>query len=116
MEVRTSSPVPVANPGWAMTPVAPLQLVRHGHHFSYPLLLRLGQRRGHIFKRGQMLLNIGLGVLDGNSPLLIPPVRLRHHTAIDHGEPIVPPQVDVNGALMPYPKEIRTYNDRAAID
>ncbi len=35
-------------------------------------------------------------MLHGNRPLLIPPVGLRHHAAVDHGEPIVTPEVDVD--------------------
>src|SRR5689334_20093838 len=71
-------------------------LVRYRYHFADALLLGFRQRRGYVFKRGQVLVDVRLGVLDGNSPLLIPPVRLRHDAAIDHGKPVVAPQININ--------------------
>ncbi len=55
-------------------------------------LLRLCRAGRDFLENGEMLGNIGLGVLHGDSPLLVPPIRLRQHAAIDHGEPVVPPQ------------------------
>src|SRR6202522_14933 len=43
-----------------------------------------------------MLIDVGLRVLYGNGPLLVPPVRLGHHAAVDHGEPVIPPEVDID--------------------
>src|SRR5579872_158799 len=60
------------------------------------LLLRLRQRWGDVRKGRQMLVYVGLGVLHADGPLLIPPVRLRHHSAVDHAEPVMPPQVNIN--------------------
>ncbi len=60
------------------------------------LLLRFGQRGGDVVERCQMLVDVGLGVLDGDGPLLIPPVRLSHHAAVDHAKPVMAPQVDVD--------------------
>src|SRR6185369_6641272 len=71
-------------------------LVRYGYNFAYAFLLCLSQCGGHIFERRQVLVDIGLGVLDGDGPLFVPPVRLRHYPAVDHGEPVVPPQIDVD--------------------
>ena len=53
-------------------------------------------RRRDVFERGEMLVDVGLSVLNRNRPLLIPPVRLCHHAAVHHAEPVVTPQVDVN--------------------
>src|SRR5271156_3759602 len=63
---------------------------------SQPLLLRRGQRPSNVGKRRQVPVYVRLGVLHGNRPLLVPPVRLRHHATIHHAEPVVPPQVNVN--------------------
>src|SRR5882762_4827422 len=43
-----------------------------------------------------MLVDVSILMLDGDSPLLVPPVRLREHAAIDHGEPVVAPEIDVD--------------------
>src|SRR5579863_7807518 len=66
-------------------------------NWRFAFLLRLRKRCCDVVERGEVLVDIGLGVLDRNRPLLIPPVGLRHHAAVDHGKPIVPPQVDVDG-------------------
>src|SRR5258708_10684087 len=44
-----------------------------------------------------MLVEVGVGVLDGNGPLFVPRIGLRHHAAVHHGAPVVTPQVDVDG-------------------
>src|SRR5260370_27554709 len=44
-----------------------------------------------------MLVDVGFGVLNRDGPLFIPPVGLSHYAAVDHGEPVVPPEVDVDG-------------------
>ena len=59
------------------------------------LLLRAALGRD-FFEHGEMLVNVRFGVLHGDRPLFIPPVGLREHAAIDHAEPIVAPEVDVN--------------------
>ena len=43
-----------------------------------------------------MLFNISSAMRHRDGPLLIPPVRLRDDPAINHGEPVVPPKVDIN--------------------
>src|ERR1700740_1272180 len=58
--------------------------------------LRLGQGRSDLVKHRQVLVDVRFGVLHGDGPLLVPPIRLRQNAAIDHSEPVVPPQVDVN--------------------
>ena len=45
-------------------------------HRSQPLLLRRCQRLGDVGKCRQVLVDIGLGVLHRNRPLLVPPVGL----------------------------------------
>src|SRR5579864_2592252 len=47
-----------------------------GRHALTAFLLRFRERRRYVFKRGQMLVDVGLGMLNGNGPLLIPPVGL----------------------------------------
>src|ERR1051325_429783 len=59
-------------------------------------LLGLGQRGRDFFENGKMLVNVGLGVLHGNGPLLVPPIRLGEDAAIDHTEPVVAPEIDIN--------------------
>src|SRR5579863_7380449 len=67
-----------------------------GHYFRSALLLGLGERRRHIFKSRQVFVDIGFCMLHRDGPLLVPPIRLRHNTTVDHGEPIVPPQVGID--------------------
>ena len=55
------------------------------------LLLRLCQSGRNIFERGDVLINVRFRVLYGDRPLLIPPIRLRHHATVDHGKPVVAP-------------------------
>src|SRR5215831_5242031 len=43
-----------------------------------------------------MLVNVRFGVLYGNGPLLVPPIGLREHAAIDHAEPVVAPEIAVD--------------------
>src|SRR4029077_19203107 len=68
-----------------------------GDYFSRAFLLRLGQGRRHILERCQMRVDICFRVLNRNRPLFVPPIRLGHHTAVDHCEPVVAPQIDVDG-------------------
>ena len=44
-------------------------------HWLGALLLRFRQRGGDVVERGQVLVDVRLGVLDGDRPLLIPPIR-----------------------------------------
>src|SRR3984957_20073664 len=63
---------------------------------SYPLVLCRGQRIGNVRECCEVLVDVGFRVLHRNRPLLIPPIRLRHHSAIDHRKPVMAPQVDVD--------------------
>src|SRR4029079_5851099 len=65
-------------------------------HRSRALLLGLGQCGGNILESREMLVDIGFRVLYRNCPLLIPPVRLSHDAAINHAEPVVSPEIDIN--------------------
>src|SRR4029077_1757351 len=76
------------------TPVTPRHLMCCDR--SHALVLRHCQRLGNIRKCRQVLVDISLGMLHGNRPLLIPPVRLAHHAAIHHAKPVMTPQVDVD--------------------
>src|ERR1700687_5049874 len=60
------------------------------------LLLRFRQRGGDVIEGRQVLVNVGLGMLNRDGPLLIPPIGLRHHTAVDHAEPVVTPEIDID--------------------
>src|SRR5207244_12916498 len=42
-----------------------------------------------------MIVDISFSVLNGNSPLFVPPVRLCHYAPVDHAEPVMAPEVDV---------------------
>jgi len=44
-----------------------------------------------------MLVYVCFSVLDRDRPLLVPPVGLGHYAAVDHGEPVMAPEVDVDG-------------------
>src|SRR5258708_5295372 len=61
-----------------------------------PFLLGLGKRGCDFLKRREMLVDVGFRVLHGDSPLFVPPIRLGKHAAIDHGEPVVAPKIDID--------------------
>src|SRR5580692_4221874 len=61
------------------------------------LLLGFGQRGSDFFKHGKVFVDVRFRVLDRDGPLLVPPIWLCEDAAIDHGEPIVAPEVDVDG-------------------
>src|ERR1700719_1479521 len=61
------------------------------------LLLRLSQRGSNFLKHREMLVDVGLGVLHRDGPLLVPPIRLREHAAIYHRKPVMAPQIDIDG-------------------
>ena len=67
-----------------------------GRECSRSPLLGFGQRGCEIFERGEVLLNILFGVLHRDRPLLVLPVRLRHHTAVHHAKPVVAPEILVD--------------------
>src|SRR5437667_6072645 len=43
-----------------------------------------------------MPVDIRIRMLDRDSPLLVPPIRLPEHLAIDHAEPVLAPEIDVD--------------------
>src|SRR3954463_11353180 len=61
------------------------------------LLLSDGQVGRDLRKGLDVAIDVCLRVRDRDRPLLVPVMRLRHHSAIHHGEPIMAPQVDVYG-------------------
>src|ERR1700733_9400195 len=73
-------------------------LLRILDRYVYPALL-LGLRYGwrEVFEGGEMTIDVVHGVCDGERPLLVPPVGLRHNSAIDHAEPVEAPEVGVDG-------------------
>src|SRR5690348_11703203 len=60
------------------------------------LLLRFREGGRDHFEDRKMLVNVSFSVLHRDRPLLIPPIRLSEDAAIDHGEPIVAPEIDVD--------------------
>src|SRR5690349_19184387 len=68
---------------------------------DHALLLRMSQSGSYLFERGDMPIYICLCVGHGNSPLLVPPERLREDSAIIHGEPVLFPKVNVDGRPVP---------------
>src|SRR5512143_2658874 len=81
--------------GQARTP-APMQALVHSDSRGFALLLGFGQCGSDVCEGGEMLVDISLGMLHRDRTLLIPPVRLRHHAAVDHAEPIMTPEIHVN--------------------
>src|SRR5713226_5895367 len=73
-----------------------LLVARSTHKCHTPLLLRLCKRRRDLFERRDMLVDVGFSVLYGDGPLFIPPIGLREYTAIDHAEPVVAPEIDID--------------------
>src|ERR1700686_1518933 len=71
-------------------------LMRGQCRLADAFLLGFGERCGDIVESGQMLVDVSLGVLNRNRPLLVPPVGLRHYTAVDHGEPVMTPEIDID--------------------
>src|ERR1039458_7581134 len=76
--------------------VPPYAILVRDCNWGGALLLRFRERGSDVVERREMMVDVGLGVLDRNRPLLVPPVGLSHHAAIDHAEPVVSPQVDVD--------------------
>jgi len=65
-------------------------------HCEASLLLRLRKRRRDLFETPLDACRCQHPYAGRDSPLLVPPVRLREHAAIDHGEPVVAPEIDVD--------------------
>src|SRR5437870_4488299 len=61
-----------------------------------------------------MTIDIHVRVGDRNGPLLVPPVRLAEHPAVDHTEPVVLPQVDVDrNPVAIIPQRLGVEHERA---
>src|SRR3977135_2122017 len=60
------------------------------------LLLRFRERGRYFLKHCKVLVDIRFGMLHGDRPLFVPPIRLREHAAIDHREPVVAPEIDID--------------------
>src|SRR5271168_5020979 len=61
------------------------------------LLLGFRQPWSHFFEHFQMLVDVHFGVLYGNGPLLVPPIRLSENAAVNHRKPVLAPEIDVDG-------------------
>src|SRR5216684_4036293 len=59
-------------------------------------VLSLCKRRCNFLKHSEVLVNVGCGMLNGDGPLFIPPIGLCEHAAIDHAEPVVAPEIDID--------------------
>src|ERR1700722_18827156 len=67
-----------------------------GRRARGPFLLGGGERGGDLLEYLEMVVDVLIGMLHRDGPLLIPPIGLRENAAIDHGEPIVSPHVLVD--------------------
>src|SRR5947209_3676894 len=74
-------------------PCPSISLLVHGDG-GRAFLLRFGQGGREVLEGREMFINVGLAVLDGNGPLLVPPLGLRRRSAAPLAERAVPPQVD----------------------
>src|ERR1017187_1593003 len=70
-----------------------------GDLYGAALLLRAGKSGCDFLKRRKMLVDVRVGVLDGDGPLFIPPEGLGEHAPIGHSKPVLAPEVLVD----PYP-------------
>src|ERR1700716_3939601 len=52
-------------------------VARRAYRRSAAFVLRLGECRSDIFKRRDVLIDVGFRMLHRNRPLLVPPIRLR---------------------------------------
>src|SRR6266581_1930973 len=60
------------------------------------LFLGLSKGRCDFFEYREVFVDIRLGMLHGDGPLLVPPIGLRQHSSIDHAKPVVAPEIDVD--------------------
>src|SRR5271165_3962938 len=64
---------------------------------GYPAFsLRFREAWSDFLEDGKMFIDVGFGVLHGNGPLLIPPIRHGKNPAVDHPEPELAPEVHVD--------------------
>src|SRR5215467_4859103 len=63
-----------------------------------------------------MPVDIRLGVLHGNGPLLVPPIWLREDTAIDHSKPVVAPKIDIDFGPIAIVANLLRIEHQRAID
>src|SRR5580704_14259935 len=78
------------------------------------LKLRFGEPGRHFLEHGEMFVDVGFRVLDGDGPLLVPPIGLRQHAPIDHREPVVAPKIDVDiGPIAIIANFLRVKHQRA---
>src|SRR6266853_4737941 len=66
------------------------------HKCRAAFLLGFCKRGRDFLENRKMLLNVRFRVLNGDGPLLIPPIRLCQHAAINHAEPVVAPEIDID--------------------
>src|SRR5712664_2094415 len=60
------------------------------------LLLHFCKGRSDFLEDSEVLVDIRFGMLNADSPLLVPPIGLGEHAPIDHAEPVEAPEIDVN--------------------
>src|SRR5580693_655651 len=63
-----------------------------------------------------MFVNVRFGVLNGDGSLFVPPIRLRQYAAIDHGEPVVAPEIDVNFGPVAVIANLLRIEHKSAVD
>src|SRR6266851_2957873 len=59
-------------------------------------VLSLCKRRCNFLKHSEVLVNVGCGMLNRDGPLFIPPIGLGEDATVDHGEPVMAPEIDIN--------------------
>src|SRR5271167_4620118 len=86
------------------------------HERNAAFLLRVSKRGGQVCKRGEMLVDVRFGVLHRDGPLFVPPIGLGEHAAVDHAEPKVAPEIDVDGGPVAVIADLVGVKHQSAVD
>src|SRR2546428_1960453 len=85
---------------WKAGPKPGLYIVtlvtRRADECEAAFLLRFRECGRDFLKHDEVLVNVGFRMLNGDGPLLVPPIGLREYPAIDHAEPVVAPEIDID--------------------
>src|SRR5271169_2826240 len=89
-------------------------VARSTHEVCTALELRCCKAGRDFIEHREMLVDVGFRVLDGDGPLLVPPVGLRQDAAVNHREPVVAPKIDVDiGPIAIIANFLRVEHQRA---
>src|SRR5271154_320397 len=86
------------------------------HERNAAFLLRVSKRGGQVCKRGEMLVDVRFGVLHRDGPLLVPPIGLGEDAAVNHAEPKVAPEIDVDGGPVAVVADFVGVKHQSAVD